>query len=98
MTRQFQETYFEERYQATVWGYDTPDFAEVARAYGINSAVIKDTEEIEQAVRSLWADPLQPYLLEVIVDTFTNVYPKMAFGKPISEMEPFSKPIEMEGT
>ncbi|MGV8934629.1 MAG: thiamine pyrophosphate-binding protein [Gallionellaceae bacterium] len=98
MTRQFQETYFEGRYQATVWGYDTPDFAAVARAYGINSAVIKDTEEIEQAVRSLWADPLQPYLLEVIVDTFTNVYPKMAFGKPISEMEPFSKPIEMEGT
>ena len=98
MTRQFQETYFEERYQATVWGYDTPNFAEVATAYGINSAVIKDTEEIEPALGSLWADPLQPYLLEVIVDTFTNVYPKMAFGKPISEMEPFSKPIEMEGT
>ena len=98
MTRQFQETYFDERYQATVWGYDAPNFAEVARAYGINSAVIKDSEEIEQAVRLLWADPLQPYLLEVIVDTFTNVYPKMAFGKPISEMEPFSKPIEMEGT
>lgn len=98
MTRQFQETYFEERYQATVWGYDTPDFAEVARAYGINGAVISDTKEIEGALRSLWSDPLQPYLLEVIVDTYTNVYPKMAFGKPISEMEPFSKPIEMEGT
>ena len=98
MTRQFQETYFEGRYQATVWGYDTPDFVKVARAYGIEGAMIKDVEEIEGALMALWLDPLQPYLLEVMVDTYTNVYPKMAFGKPISEMEPFSKPIEMEGT
>jgi len=33
-----------------------------------------------------------------MVDTFINAYPKIAFGKPITEMEPFSKPIEMEGT
>lgn len=98
MTRQFQETYFEGRYQATVWGYDTPDFVKVGRAYGIEGAVIEDTKDIEAALQLLWHDPLQPYLLEVIVDTYTNVYPKMAFGKPISEMEPFSKPIEMEGT
>ena len=98
MTRQFQETYFEGRYQATVWGYDTPDFVKVGQAYGIEGAMIEDTKNIEGALQSLWHDPLQPYLLEVMVDTYTNVYPKMAFGKPISEMEPFSKPIEMEGT
>ena len=98
MTRQFQETYFEGRYQATVWGYDTPDFVKVGQAYGIEGAMIEETKEIEGALQSLWRDPLKPYLLEVMVDTYTNVYPKMAFGKPISEMEPFSKPIEMEGT
>jgi acetolactate synthase-1/2/3 large subunit len=98
MTRQFQETYFEGRYQATVWGYDTPDFVKVGQAYGIEGAMIEDTKDIEGALESLWRDPLQPYLLEVMVDTYTNVYPKMAFGKPISEMEPFAKPIEMEGT
>jgi acetolactate synthase-1/2/3 large subunit len=27
-----------------------------------------------------------------------NAYPKMAFGRPMSEMEPLAKPIEMEGT
>lgn len=40
----------------------------------------------------------KPLLLQVMIEPFTNTYPKIAFGKPITEMEPFSKPIEMEGT
>jgi len=27
-----------------------------------------------------------------------SALPKIAFGKPITEMEPFSKPLDMEGT
>jgi acetolactate synthase-1/2/3 large subunit len=46
----------------------------------------------------MWADPTKPYLLEVIISMNANAYPKMAFGKPISEMEPFAKPLDMEGT
>jgi acetolactate synthase-1/2/3 large subunit len=34
----------------------------------------------------------------VAVDPFANAYPKMAFGRPISEMEPRATPLEMEGT
>jgi acetolactate synthase-1/2/3 large subunit len=41
---------------------------------------------------------LEPYLLEVEVDTGVNAYPKLAFGRPISEMEPLAKPVEMEAT
>jgi acetolactate synthase-1/2/3 large subunit len=33
-----------------------------------------------------------------MIQPLTNVYPKIAFGRPIIEMEPFAKPIEMEGT
>jgi len=33
-----------------------------------------------------------------MVDTYTNAYPKIAFGKPMTEMEPFFQPIEMEST
>ena len=39
-----------------------------------------------------------PVLLQIMIDPQTNTYPKIAFGKPITEMEPFAKPIEMEGT
>jgi len=98
MTRQFQETYFQARYQASVWGYDAPDFERVAQAYGLEASTISAPEEIEDALAAFWREPLKPYLLQVMVDTYANVYPKMAFGKPISEMEPFAKPNEMEGT
>ena len=47
---------------------------------------------------ALWHDPTAPFLLEVMIDTFANAYPKMAFGLPISEMEPFATPLGMEGT
>jgi acetolactate synthase-1/2/3 large subunit len=26
----------------------------------------------------------------------TNVYPKIAFGSPMTEMEPFAKPVSLE--
>jgi len=37
-------------------------------------------------------------MLQVMIDTFANAYPKLAFGHPITEMEPFVKPLDMEGT
>lgn len=98
MTRQFQETYFNSRYQGTIWGYDCPDFEIVARAYGIKSATVTKNEEVEEALAILWNNPLEAYLLQVVIDTYTNVYPKLAFGKDISQMEPFATPIAMEGT
>jgi acetolactate synthase-1/2/3 large subunit len=98
MVRQFQESYFDARYQSTLWGYDAPDFASVARAYGMQGATVEREDEVDGAVRELWQDPQAPALLQVMVDTYANAYPKIAFGRPITEMEPFAKPIEMEST
>jgi len=33
-----------------------------------------------------------------MVDTFANAYPKIAFGRPNTEMEPLATPIAMEST
>jgi len=100
MIRQFQDTYFESRYQSTWWGYTAPDFEKVAVAYGINAKTITHTEQTEEGIKWLWNDENKDkaVLLQVMIDPETNTYPKIAFGKPITEMEPFSKPIEMEGT
>lgn len=100
MIRQFQDSYFESRYQSTYWGYSAPDFTKVALAYGIDAMTIESPDDIDEAVSWLWTSENQhkPQLLQVMVDPHTNTYPKIAFGKPITEMEPFSKPIEMEGT
>jgi acetolactate synthase-1/2/3 large subunit len=98
MTRQFQDTYFASRYVGTVWGYSTPDFAAVGNAYGIPSRHLRAESEMAEAIKWLWSEPLAPALLEVAIDLRTNAYPKMAFGKPMSQMEPFATPMEMEGT
>jgi len=98
MVRQFQQNYFAGRYQSTYWGYSAPDFARVAYAYGIDSHTVDDASDVQQALDRMWHDHKAPFLLQVMIDTFTNAYPKIAFGRPITEMEPFAKPVDMEGT
>jgi len=98
MVRQFQQSYFGERYQSTYWGYSAPDFVKVAQAYGIAASVISNPEQVQTALELMWQNPKSPYLLEVSIDTFANAYPKLAFGHTIAEMEPFVKPLDMEGT
>jgi acetolactate synthase-1/2/3 large subunit len=98
MVRQFQESYFEGRYQSTSWGYSAPDFVAVAAAFGIAASRVDDEQELDEATDELWRDRDAPYLLEVAIDTSANAYPKIAFGHPISEMEPFVAPKAMEST
>lgn len=98
MVRQFQESYFKGRYQSTLWGYDAPDFVKVAQAYGIDASRVEHPDAIEAALEQLSAEPQKTYLLEVVLDTMTNAYPKLAFGQKFGEMEPMVKPLEMEGT
>lgn len=88
MVRQFQESYFEKRYHSTYWGYSAPDFARIADAYGIGSRTIAEPAEVEVAMQWLWSSPTDAVLLQVMVDTFANAYPKIAFGRPHTEMEP----------
>ena len=98
MTRQFQDTYFGARYVGTAWGYSAPSFRKVAEAYGIPAIEVSRPEELIEAADWFWKDPLSPCLMEVQIDFATNAYPKLAFGRPISQMEPLATPIEMEAT
>ncbi len=98
MIRQFQDSYFQGRYQSTFWGYNPPDFEAVAKAYTIGACSVNDENGIEEGLKKLWEDPSKPYLLQIMVDPHTNVYPKMAYGNPITQMEPFAKPTQIEST
>ena len=98
MVRQFQESYFGNRLQSTFWGYSAPNFALIAKAYGISSSTVEDQKDISKSLVKMWSEPMEPYLLQVMIDPSINAYPKIAFGHPITEMEPFVKPIDMEGT
>jgi acetolactate synthase-1/2/3 large subunit len=98
MVRQFQESYFHARYQSTVWGYSAPDFGRVADAYGIDTRTIAEPADVEQALNWFSAEGDAPGLLQVMIDPAANAYPKLAFGRGMSSMEPHAEPLEMEGT
>lgn len=93
MTRQFQEKHFGGRFRSSLWGYSAPDFARVGAAYGIESRSLDQDADTEAALEWLWRDPAAPALLRVEVEAFTNLYPKIAFGRPITEMEPLAEPL-----
>lgn len=92
MVRQFQSSYFDARWQSTVWGYSVPNFMKVAEAYGIPGQSVDKPADIDAALAWLWADPNAPALLDVKIPLEANAYPKIAFGRPISEMEPDYEP------
>ncbi|MGC4113626.1 MAG: thiamine pyrophosphate-binding protein [Myxococcales bacterium] len=95
MVRHFQESYFGKRLEGTEWGYSAPDFAKVAQAYGIPARTAGTEAELRQALDELFSHA-GPALLHVLVSREAKGYPKLAFGKPITEMEPLAKPQEME--
>ncbi len=92
MITQFQDSYFEGRYQSTHWGYSAPDFLAVSQGYKIASKSIACIDEMTLALDWLWQDAESPCLLEVMIQSHLPVYPKIVFGRPISDMEPFVEP------
>ncbi|WP_431965542.1 thiamine pyrophosphate-binding protein [Nocardia sp. bgisy134] len=89
--RQLQEQAFAGRYPSTVEGYDAPDFARVAAAYGMAARTIGEPGEVESALAWLWGED-GPRLLHVRIAQELNVYPNVPFGAPITVME--SRPQE----
>lgn len=98
MVRQFQDSYFKGRVQSTVWGYSAPSFYAVAQAYGLPALEVHEVGKVGAAFHECWRDPSTPFVLEVGIDQTANAYPKLAFGRSVAEMEPFAKPLDMEGT
>ncbi|ARG98952.1 acetolactate synthase [Legionella micdadei] len=97
MIRQFQDSYFNGRYLSTYWGYSAPNFEAVAKAYGIPAKTISTPDEIGSNLEWFW-ECEGATLLQVMIDMRANAYPKIAFGHPITEMEPMIAPVAMEAT
>ncbi len=87
MVRQFQEQYFESRFQSTVIGYSNPNFQDVVRAYKIPVLKIDRNNEIADALRGLFSD-MRPAFIEVGIETSTKVTPKLSVNRPIEDQDP----------
>ena len=84
MVRQWQELFYNNRLSAVQ--LDTfPDAEKLAGAYGFPGRTIEKPSELRDALESAVRYP-GPYLLNVRVASYENVYPMVPAGAAISEM------------
>jgi acetolactate synthase-1/2/3 large subunit len=84
MVRQWQELFFEERYNATP--ISGPDFVMLAKAHGIPARRVTRREEVIPAIE--WANSVTdgPVLLDFVVEQLDIVYPMVPAGASLHEM------------
>jgi len=83
MVRQWQQLFFEERYSGTpLLG---PDFAQVAKAYGINGLTVREKSEVVPAISQAMATD-GPMLIDFFIEQEENVYPMVVPGSPVHRM------------
>ena len=91
MVRQWQELFFEKRYQATPMV--NPDFCKLADAYDIPNRRVTQRDEIEDAVQYA-RDIDGPTLIEFVVEKEEMVYPMVPAGADLHDMKRRPKPGE----
>ncbi len=84
MVRQWQELFYNNRLSAvTLDGF--PDAEKLAGAYGFKGRTIEHPRDLRAALEAAVAEP-GPYLLNVRVSPYENVYPMVPSGGAIYEM------------
>jgi len=87
MVRQWQQFFHGRRYSATpIW---SPDYVQLAAAYGVHGRRVEAAGEVEEAVRQALEVP-GPAVLEFMIEQEANVFPMIPPGASLSE------PIEGE--
>jgi acetolactate synthase-1/2/3 large subunit len=86
MIRMLQDTYYGGNHAGSVQDYSAPDFASVARAYGLRSCVAESVPEFEKQFARRGGEPL---VVEVRLHEECDVRPRIISKKPIWDMYPF---------
>ena len=84
MVRQWQELFFERRYSSVE--LQNPDFVMIAKGFGVEASKIEKPEELEAGIERMLKHK-GPYLLHVKVMKEENVFPMIATGKSVSEIQ-----------
>ncbi len=93
MVRQWQELFYEERYNATPMF--NPDFCKLAEAYGIPSMKVTSRDQMEASVKFAHDTP-GPVLIEYVVQKEEMIYPMVPAGAALHDMVRRPKPDEEE--
>lgn len=85
MVRQWQQAFFGERYSSSNMEVGMPDFALLAKAYGIRGMVIRDRAQLKDSIAEMLACN-EPVLVDARVTKDENCYPMIAPGKSNAHM------------
>ena len=85
MVRQWQQSFFGERYSSSNMEIGAPDFVILAQAYGIKGMIVRDRSELASAIAEMLAHK-GPVLMDVRVTKNENCYPMIAPGKSNAHM------------
>lgn len=84
--KQFQDAYFDSRYHATGRGYSSPDFAMIAKAYGIDYTCLASLEELED-----WEFTEGPTLIDICLPEDSNIIPKAEMDRFLHDQFPYGE-------
>lgn len=85
MVRQWQELFYNQRYSESLIP-NQPDYVKLAESYGIKGLTAQNEEEARKALTEAFSTP-GAVLVDCRVTPFENVFPMVAPGKGIHEME-----------
>lgn len=83
MVRQWQQLFFERRYSFTE--LTNPDFVAISKGYGVEAKRVEARSSLSDEIDAMLAFD-GPYLLEVVVEKETNVFPMVPSGASVSEI------------
>jgi acetolactate synthase-1/2/3 large subunit len=95
MVRQWQQAFYQERYSSSNMQTSMPDFELLAKAYGIKGMVIRNRDELQDAITEMLAHN-GPVLIDAHVTKDENCYPMVAPGKNNSQMIGLPKQHKLE--
>lgn len=85
MVRQWQESFYDERYSASDMLNGMPDFIALARSFGVDGVKISDRESLRSDLSAALQAP-GPMLIDVHVRRGENCYPMVPPGKSNAQM------------
>ncbi|MEO1522752.1 MAG: biosynthetic-type acetolactate synthase large subunit, partial [Cyanobacteria bacterium J06633_2] len=85
MVRQWQQTFYGERYSSSNMQTGMPDFELLAKAFGVRGMVVTEKDGMEAAIAEMLAHD-GPVLMDVHVKKDENCYPMVAPGKSNAQM------------
>jgi len=85
MVRQWQQTFYGERYSSSNMEVGMPDFVMLAQAYGVKGMLVSHPDQLKDAIAEMLAHD-GPVLLDAKVTRDENCYPMVAPGKSNAQM------------